>query len=139
LGAERAILFDTGMGIENIQAEVERLTDLPVVVVNSHSNYDHIGDNHRFAEVWAFDDADEVAYIERGLTRAECARRLRSGSYLELPPGFDPATYEIKPSPGTRRLHHLETIELGKRSLTVHHTPGHSPGSICLLESRDGP
>ena len=138
LGAKRAVLFDTGMGIENIQAEVERLTDLPVVVVNSHSHYDHVGDNHRFAEVWAFDDAGEVAYIERGLTRAECVRRLRPGSYLELPPGFDPATYEIKPSPVTRRLHHLETIELGKRSLTVHHTPGHSPGNICLLESRDG-
>jgi len=138
LGNERAVLLDTGMGIGDIQAEVERLTDLPVIVVNSHSHYDHIGGNHRFAEVWAFDDDGEIAYIERGLTRAECARRLRPGSYLDLPPGFDPAAYEIKPSTVTRRLRHLEVIDLGGRNLTVHHTPGHSPGSICLLESRDG-
>jgi glyoxylase-like metal-dependent hydrolase (beta-lactamase superfamily II) len=138
LGSERAVLLDTGMGIGNIQAEVERLTDVPVVVVNSHSHYDHVGDDHRFAEVWAFDDEGEVACIERGLTRAECALYLRPDSYLELPPGFDPAAYEIRPSPVTRRLRHLEAIQLGGRTLTVHHTPGHSPGSVCLLDSRDG-
>src|SRR5512136_2659357 len=71
VGETRAVLLDTGMGIGNIRAEVERLTALPVVVVNSHSHYDHIGDNHRFAEVWAFDDDAEVAYTERGLTRAQ--------------------------------------------------------------------
>jgi glyoxylase-like metal-dependent hydrolase (beta-lactamase superfamily II) len=138
LGDELAVLLDTGMGIENIQAEVEQLTDLPVTVVNSHSHYDHVGDNHRFAEVWAFDDDGEVARIERGLTRAECRRFLEPGSYLDLPPGFDPTAYEIRPSPVTRRLHHGEAIELGGRTLTVHHTPGHSPGSLCLLDSRDG-
>jgi glyoxylase-like metal-dependent hydrolase (beta-lactamase superfamily II) len=36
-----------------------------------------------------------------------------------------------------RRLQHLDVIDLGGRQLTVHHTPGHSPESICLLESRD--
>ena len=138
LGAERAVLLDTGMGIGNVRTEVERLTDLPVVVINSHSHYDHVGDNHRFAEVWAFDDDAEVARIERGRARAECAHYLDPGTHLNLPPGFDPAAYEIRPSPVTRRLHHREIIELGQRTLTVHHTPGHSPGSICLLDSRDG-
>jgi glyoxylase-like metal-dependent hydrolase (beta-lactamase superfamily II) len=137
LGDEHAILLDTGMGIGDIRAEAERLTDLPVTVVNSHSHYDHVGDNHRFSEVWAFDDDGEVARIERGLTPAECERFLQPGSYLDLPPSFDPTTYEIRPSPVTRRLCHLENIELGGRTLTVHHTPGHSPGSICLLDSRD--
>ncbi len=138
LGDERAVLFDTGMGIGNIRAEVERLTDLPVIVINSHSHYDHVGDDHRFTKVWAFDNNSEVARIERGLTRAECGRFLPPGSYLDLPPGFDPTAYEIRPSPVTRRLRHLETIKLGRRALTVHHSPGHSPGSLCLLDSRDG-
>jgi glyoxylase-like metal-dependent hydrolase (beta-lactamase superfamily II) len=137
LGSERAILVDTGMGIANIRAEVERLTDLPVVVVNSHGHYDHVGDNHRFDEVWAYDDDGEVARIERGKTRAECAGYLEPGSYLDLPDGFDPATYEIRPSAVTQRLHHLQSIDLGGRSLQVHHTPGHSPGSLCLLDRRD--
>jgi len=138
LGSERAILFDTGMGIGNIQAEVEALTGLPVVVVVSHCHYDHIGDNYRYDEVWAFDNDSEIGRIERGKTREECVHYLASGTYLELPAGFDPATYEIKPSLVTRRLKHLEVIDLGGRTLTGHHTPGHSPGSICLLDSRNG-
>ncbi|HEY73305.1 MAG: MBL fold metallo-hydrolase [Chloroflexi bacterium] len=138
LGDERAVLFDTGMGIGNIRAEVERLTALPVVVVNSHSHYDHVGDDYRFAEVWAFDDDGEVTRIERGIMAPlEYSSFLPPGSYLDLPPGFDPAAYEIRPSLVTRRLRHLETIELGGRTLTVHHAPGHSPGSICLHDNRD--
>lgn len=138
LGTERAALIDTGMGIGNIQAEAERLADSPVIVVNTHGHFDHVGDDHHFAEVWAFDDEGEVARIERGYTRAECAEYMRPGSYRDLPAGFDPTAYEIQPSPVTRRLRHLQAIELGGRILTVHHTPGHSPGSICLLEDRDG-
>jgi glyoxylase-like metal-dependent hydrolase (beta-lactamase superfamily II) len=137
LGKEKAVLLDTGMGMGNIQAEVERLTHLPVVVVNSHGHYDHVGDNHRFAEVWAFDADVEVARIERGVSRAQCEKYMRPDWYLELPSGFDPAIYEIHPCRVTRRLHHLEAIELGGRTLTVHHTPGHSSGSLCLFDSRD--
>ena len=127
LGSERAALIDTGMGISDVRAEVERLTDLPVVVVNTHAHFDHVGGDHRFGEVWAFDDASEVARIERGYSRAECAPFIGPGSYRELPDGFDPAAYEIRPSRVTRRLRHREAIELGARTLTVHHTPGHSP------------
>jgi len=138
LGADRALLLDSGMGIGNIRAEVERLTNLPVIVVNSHSHYDHVGDNYRFAEIWAFDNDTEVARIERGLSSAECTKFLQRGSYLELPTGFDPAAYEIRPAKVTRRLCHMQAIDLGNRTLTVHHTPGHSPGSLCLLDSHEG-
>ncbi len=137
LGSNRAMLLDTGMGIANLQAEVEQLTDLPVVVVVSHGHYDHIGDNHRFDEVWAFDSDMDVARIEQGKTREACAQYLEPGLYLVLPDGFDPGTYEIRPSQVTRRLQHLDVIDLGGRTLTVHHTPGHTRGSICLLDSRD--
>jgi glyoxylase-like metal-dependent hydrolase (beta-lactamase superfamily II) len=147
LGRERAVLFDTGMGIGNIQMEVVRLTEQlpsrssalpPVIVVNSHGHYDHVGDNYRFGEVWAFDHPVELNRIERGRTVAECSSYLKPGSHLGLPPGFDAETYQIRPCRVTRRLHHLEEIELGDRMLTAHHTPGHSAGSLCLLDKRSG-
>jgi len=137
LGGERGVLLDTGMGIANLRAEIERLTDLSIVVVTSHGHYDHVGDHHRFSEVWAFDSDSDVARIEQGRSREECTQYMAPGLYLELPDGFDPATYEILPSRVTRRLQHLEVIDLGGRTLTVHHTPGHTEGSICLLDSRD--
>lgn len=137
LGSERAVLIDTGMGIGDIQAEVANLTDLPVIVVNTHAHFDHMGDNHHFADVWIFDHDWEVNRLKQGHATAEIAHYMGPNSYRNLPPGFDPSTYAIRPSPVTRRLRHLETIDLGGRSLTVHHTPGHSPGSICLLDNRD--
>jgi glyoxylase-like metal-dependent hydrolase (beta-lactamase superfamily II) len=137
VGIERAVLIDTGMGIGNIKQEVGALTELPVIVVNTHNHFDHTGDNHRFTDVWAFDDDYEVAHIEHGHPRSECANYMLPSSYMNLPDGFNPSTYAIQPSHVTRRLHHLETIDLGERKLQVHHTPGHSPGSICLLDSRD--
>jgi glyoxylase-like metal-dependent hydrolase (beta-lactamase superfamily II) len=63
---------------------------------------------------------------------------MEPGSYLELPPGFDSREYWIKPSRVTRRLKHLERIDLGNRTLTVHHTPGKTPGGICLQDNRHG-
>ncbi len=137
LGNEKAALIDTGMGIGNIRDEVDRLTDLPVIVINTHSHFDHVGDNHRFEEVWVFDEDWEISKIENGSPSEICVKYMEPGSYLNLPKGFEPQVYEILPSKVTRRLRHLESIELGGRILTVHHTPGHSLGSICLLDSRD--
>jgi len=135
VGEERAVLLDTGLGIGDIRTEVRRLTGRPVVVVNSHSHYDHVGGNHEFDDVWAFDDPLEIGRIERGIGPTEAAAFVPPGSYTDVPEGFDRACYEIKPSPVTRRLRDLDAIELGARTLTVYHTPGHSPGSICLLDS----
>src|SRR5258706_10132842 len=48
IGSEKALLFDTGMGISNIQAVAAGLTKLPISVANSHTHNDHVGDNWRF-------------------------------------------------------------------------------------------
>jgi glyoxylase-like metal-dependent hydrolase (beta-lactamase superfamily II) len=53
LGTERALLFDTGMGIASISAVVEQLTDLPITVLNSDTHPDHTGGNSEFASVLA--------------------------------------------------------------------------------------
>jgi glyoxylase-like metal-dependent hydrolase (beta-lactamase superfamily II) len=137
VGAERAVLHDTGLGIGDIKSEVAALTDLPILVVNSHSHYDHVGGDWQFADVAVFDDDFEVARVENGIAAPQAATSfLPPGSFTELPAGFEWASYSIRPSPVTQRLHDLDTIDLGGRTLTVHHTPGHSPGSICLMDSQ---
>ena len=55
LGEDKAALIDTGNGIGDIKALVDRLTNLPVTVLNTHTHGDHIGGNHQFREVAALD------------------------------------------------------------------------------------
>src|SRR5215467_8667507 len=45
IGTKQAVLFDTGMGIGDMYKIVRQLTSRPVVVMNSHTHDDHVGDN----------------------------------------------------------------------------------------------
>lgn len=48
VGTTKAVLFDTGLGVKNIRHEVKKITQLPIIVLNSHSHYDHVGGNSKF-------------------------------------------------------------------------------------------
>jgi glyoxylase-like metal-dependent hydrolase (beta-lactamase superfamily II) len=136
-GRNKAVLLDTGMGIGNIKKVIEQLTNLKVSIVNSHTHFDHIGDNHQFDEIAVFNDEFEIENLERGLTIEELKGELsQKNLYKPLPKGFDPKVYRILPSKPTHMLKHEELIELGDRKLKVLHTQGHSPGSICLLDTK---
>lgn len=48
VGKEKALLFDTGCGMDNIREVVESITDLPLLVILSHGHFDHIGGSCQF-------------------------------------------------------------------------------------------
>jgi glyoxylase-like metal-dependent hydrolase (beta-lactamase superfamily II) len=52
--------------------------------------------------------------------------------------GFDVAAFRTPAVPITRWLADGDKLDIGDRSFEVLHTPGHSPGSICLWEARSG-
>ena len=137
VGEERALLVDTGLGIGDIRRTVESLTRLPLVVVNTHAHYDHIGGNHLFGAVAAH--RAEKPQIERGVPREELTSVADPSAFLApAPPGFDPTTFAITGVPVTRLLEEGDAVDLGARTLEVLHTPGHSPGSISLWERDTG-
>ena len=55
VGDKRAALFDTGMGISDLKKVTSELTRLPIVVLNSHTHNDHVGDNWQFDTIYAMD------------------------------------------------------------------------------------
>ncbi len=137
IGDDKALLFDTGMGISNIQAVVAGLTKLPVSVVNSHTHNDHVGDNWRFRDVYGM-DTDFTRTNARGSkedAQAELAPNEICGA---LPVGFDAKAYATKPFHITRWLHDGDKIDLGGRTLKVIGTPGHTPDAIALLDDANG-
>ena len=135
LGDERGALIDTGNGIGDISALVERLTDLPVLVVNTHTHGDHIGGNHQFEEVAVYETDFSKERAEKGQTREQMGHFLDDDMvWKEFPDYFDKEAWRIKPFKVTRWLKEGDIIDLGGRTLEIIHTPGHSPDSVCILD-----
>lgn len=137
VGERQAILIDTGMGIANIRALVETLTDKPVTVVNSHAHWDHVGGNHLFDEIWIH--PAEAHELPNGYPNARMRAWFQPTSLTgPLPGDVDLDTLDIKPSQATGMLHEGQVFDLGDRTLEVLHCPGHSPGGVVLLDRASG-
>ena len=105
LGTERALLLDTGAGECDLPGLIRTVTDLPLIVVQTHGDGDHTANSGSFPDIYAH--PAEFPVITR--FRPELASRLH------------PVTE------GT-------SFDLGGRILSVIEAPGHTPGSICLLD-----
>lgn len=137
LGAKRALLIDTGLGVADLAAVVRSLTKLPVLAALTHAHWDHIGGLNGFAEIAVHPaEADwlagrfplPLAAVKQNLLRWPCG----------FPPGFDPARYALYSGGATRLLQDGDVLDLGGRRVTALHTPGHSPGHLCYWEAARG-
>ena len=102
-GTERALLIDTGMTLNNARDIAAGLTDLPLSLLNTHADMDHIGGNEQFEEFYMH-PAEEPVYRRSG----------KPGTILPVEEG--------------------DSLDLGRRELRIIHLPGHTPGSIAVLD-----
>ncbi len=161
-GSERSVLIDTGLGLLSIREAIAPVAPGPVVAVNSHADFDHVGCNAEFDERLIHPSGEArladpvpvetlVAYdlAVRGIREdwEELARADRAGFHLlgpdEVvrpwpPPGVDLTAWRIEPPPPTGLLRDGDELELGDRTLRAIHTPGHAPDHVCLLDERAG-
>lgn len=136
-GANRALLFDTGMGISDIKKVVEELTRLPVAVLNSHTHDDHVGDNWEFDDVYGM-DTDFTRQNAKG-SREDAQSEITPGQICgELPTGFDAKSYSTRPWKIAKYIHDGDHVDLGGRTIEVIATPGHTPDAISLLDRVNG-
>jgi glyoxylase-like metal-dependent hydrolase (beta-lactamase superfamily II) len=134
VGEKRALLFDSGLGIGKLGSIVRRLTSLPVVVLNSHSHFDHVGGNSEFSTIYAVDSAFTRKNAEGHPNSYMMKNAGPSEACPPLPAGFDFSKYSIKSFHITHTVHDGEIIDLGGRPLQVLLTPGHTPDALCLLD-----
>jgi glyoxylase-like metal-dependent hydrolase (beta-lactamase superfamily II) len=139
IGTECALLIDTGLGIGNIKKEVDKLTSLPVKVATTHAHWDHIGGHKYFEEFYVHEnDAD---WLINGLPIPIVAIRntiMKEPLSKNPPKEFDIDNYAIYTNNSVGILKDKDLIDIGSRKIRVVHTPGHSPGHICLFEEEKG-
>jgi len=115
-GDEKALLIDTGYGRGDFPNVIARLTDLPILVANTHGHYDHTGGNAWFPK----------AYMHP-LSEPQARKSFRP---------LDPEFWANMPYP----KYEIECIEdgyvfdLGNRKVECIHTPAHHPGSLTFLD-----
>jgi glyoxylase-like metal-dependent hydrolase (beta-lactamase superfamily II) len=137
LGSQRALLFDTGMGISDIKKVTGELTNLPIIVVNSHTHDDHVGGNWQFETIYGM-DTEFTRTNAKGSTQDAQAEITPDQICGDLPKGFDSKSYATKPWHIAHFLHDGDKIDLGGRTLEVLSTPGHTPDAICLFDAANG-
>lgn len=137
LGTARALLIDTGLGVENIRRVVESLTSLPLIVVTTHVHWDHIGGHWNFSNIGVHEAERDwleskfplpIQMVRSALSQGEC----------DFPPGFFVENYRIYQGAPQFLIHDGDEIDLGGRKAEVLHTPGHSPGHCCFYEPEKG-
>ena len=104
LGSEKALLIDSGMMTENAAELARKYTDLPLELLNTHADRDHLGSIASFP--WFYMHPSEASnfYKTQGM----------SGRFVPVKDG--------------------EILDLGGRPLEIIHLPGHTPGSIAVLD-----
>jgi glyoxylase-like metal-dependent hydrolase (beta-lactamase superfamily II) len=115
----QAAVIDPGDEGERILEALAAAGLQAVLIINTHGHFDHVGANHFLAE-----RSGAPIAIHRGdlpLLRRAAEHAALFG--LGAVPSPEPATV----------LDGGEMLQIGKIALQVIHTPGHSPGGICLL------
>lgn len=120
---KKAIVVDPG-------AEGSRIADYLIqqgyeleIMVATHGHFDHIGASDYLRERF---QAKMAIHSFDACMLADPMKNL-SGLF----PGYTPATFR----PADVILHSGDKMSVGTISLDVLHTPGHTPGSICLVGS----
>ncbi|MEM2877986.1 MAG: MBL fold metallo-hydrolase [Candidatus Hadarchaeales archaeon] len=121
---QKIALIDAGTGsnVETTLGELGRIGVRKIdILINTHCHYDHAGGDHEIRRKFGCDIA---------IYRAEAEFLRKGDSHMTLSAEFFGET--MKAVDVSHELNERDEINLGKNSLEVIHTPGHTEGSICL-------
>jgi glyoxylase-like metal-dependent hydrolase (beta-lactamase superfamily II) len=155
-GRDRDLLVDTGNGVAALAPYLARLArggrPREIVCVCTHAHVDHIGGFHEFGRRLLHPAEQELASRVRSApplapalwSRSLLAQLEQSGFFpppvlVDAVPcaGFDPLTFLPGQAAPTHLVRGGDQIDLGDRRFSIVDLPGHTPGSIGLIDHED--
>jgi hydroxyacylglutathione hydrolase len=116
--SKRAMVIDPGDEPDRIMGAIRKQGLIVDYVVCTHAHFDHLGALVEIAEA----TGGKIVIHKDELMNYRSARELASSWGYELGPLPEPDIFVEEGS----------EIKLGNLTFNVFHTPGHSPGGICL-------
>lgn len=147
VGSDKALLFDTGYGIGDLKTEIKKITELPLIIVNSHGHLDHTNGNYRFSEdIYIHEKDIELCKLHNGL---EWRKKALDGAKNTenfithevtniLPEDFNEEKFINQGTGNLVTIKDGDVFDLGNMNLLVIEFPGHTAGSIGLLLEEKG-
>jgi hydroxyacylglutathione hydrolase len=135
VGNKKALVVDTGFGIEDLAAFVRRITPLPTVTVITHGHLDHAFGNEVFDEVYMGEpDMKDLTNADPSEMRAFFRNCRELLAEMKDFPKFTGSGSHAK----KREIPIRDGLEfdLGDRKIKAYLTPGHSLGSVCFLDPK---
>ena len=128
VGTRKALLIDTGIGIGDLGETVNEITTLPLEVVMTHGHCDHTGGRNNFPAYWI--NGKDLKPVYRLLSSNFAAGIMKKASKNK---GSSPKKYKSK----ALVLAEGQTFDLGDRTIRYLEVPGHTKGSIALIDDRN--
>lgn len=142
IGSKKALLIDTGYGYGDLKKAVEALTDLPLIVVNTHGHFDHAGGNYQFNSVYINKDELPTYFwylteVKPLTTKTLLAKRSEDGLSV-IPPELDIDWYLKQNNRHFEMLSNHHVFDLGGRMVEAIFLPGHTRGSVVFYDDLSG-
>lgn len=138
IGSSEAALIDTGCGFFSIKSIVEQITQLPCKVINTHSHFDHIGNNAEFSEIMMLDHPENLRRAEEGLSAEFVAEFIEPAQFWGQVPAELPHPFNIAPYPNATLFKDGDVLDVHPFKLEVLHTPGHCSDHCCFYDREKG-
>lgn len=150
IGNTQAMLIDTGYGFSNLHSFVRTLTDLPLIVVNTHGHVDHAGGNFLFDRIYMHPEevtiyrqymSDVRPVVVRNFEKQDkenAAKNNIQNKSSVLPEDFDKAAYLNQDMCVTEPLYDGQCFDLGGRVVQAILLPGHTAQHMIFFDEHSG-
>lgn len=131
IGSKKALLFDTCYGIGDLKAEVMKLTNKELIVVNSHGHMDHTGGNYQFEQIYLHQNDFDLVRKHNSLEWRK--RNLDAIDKLKYPLTSEFKSFYLSQREGNIiPLDINKVFDLGNLECLVLPIYGHTKGSIAI-------
>ena len=140
VGKTSAMVIDTAYGFLDLSQAVRSVTDLPLIVINTHGHVDHSGGNFYFDTPTCIHPADEEVYYRHNAPELHrlVEKTLRSVQHLIFWRTL--ITKHPEENDSNRAnfdrwifLKDGDRFDLGGLTAEIIHIPGHTPGRVAIF------